>query len=244
VLAARDLRERIAICAARLLQASPGELSFVDGQIVVRNDPKRALPFEKAVTTIYSYAYSTALDVELPLQVTRTYRSENVKHTPDEWGRLRSYPSFPYSVHAAVVEVDITSACVKLLDYAAVHDCGIVVNPGLVEGQFKGAIAMGIGAALWEELLHDGHGRTITNRFKSYVLPRATDLPEFRIGHRCTPSPFHPLGVKGAGESGLGGAMASVANAVANALGERGSHLERLPCRPEILMPLLLGEPA
>jgi carbon-monoxide dehydrogenase large subunit len=244
VLAARDLRERIATCAATLLQASPGELSFVDGHIVVRNDPKRVLPFEKAVTTIYSYAYSTALDVELPLQVTHTYRSENVKHTPDEWGRLRSYPSFPYSVHASVVEVDTTSACVKLLDYAAVHDCGIVVNPGLVEGQFKGAIAMGIGAALWEELLHDGHGRTITNRFKSYVLPRATDLPEFRIGHRCTPSPFHPLGVKGAGESGLGGAMASVANAVANALGERGRHLERLPCRPEILMPLLLGEPA
>ena len=197
------------------------------------------MPFAKAVATIYTQAYSTALDVELPLQVTRSYRSENVRHTPDEWGRISSYPSFPYSVHAAVVEVDSTSGCVRLLDYAAVHDCGVVVNPGLVEGQFKGAVAMGIGAALWEELLHDDEGRTRTSRFKSYVLPRATDLPNFRVGHRCTPSPFHPLGIKGAGEFGLGGAMAVIANAVADALGDDGRHLERMPCKPEIVMALL-----
>ncbi len=239
VLAARDLRERIACCAATLLQAAVGELQFADGQIAIVGDPERALPFVKAVSTIYTHAYSTALDVELPLQVTRTYRSENVRHTPDEWGRISSYPSFSYSVHAAAVEVDSTSGCVRVLDYAAVHDCGVIVNPGLVEGQFKGAVTMGIGAALWEELLHDGQGRTKTNRFKSYVLPRATDLPNFRIGHRCTPSPFHPLGIKGAGESGLGGAMAVVANAVADALGDDGRRLDRIPCKPEIVMDLL-----
>ena len=178
----RNLRGNVAAGA-------PGELSFADGQIVVGGDPERSLPFEKAVATIYTQAYSTALDVELPLQVTRTYRSENVRHTPDEWGRIRSYPSFPYSVHAAVVEVDTTSGCVKLLDYAAVHDCGMVVNPGLVEGQFKGAVAMGIGAALWEELLHDDQGRTMTSRFKSYVLPRATDLPNFASGIAARQAP-------------------------------------------------------
>ena len=239
VLAARNLRDRIATCAATLLQAAPTALSFTDGQIVVGGDSDRSVPFKKAVATIYTQAYSTALDVELPLQVTRTYRSENVRHTPDEWGRIRSYPSFPYSVHAAVVEVDTTSGCVQLLDYAAVHDCGVVVNPGLVEGQFKGAVAMGIGAALWEELLHDDAGRTRTSRFKSYVLPRAADLPNFRVAHRCTPSPYHPLGIKGAGESGLGGAIAVIANAVANALGDDGRHLERIPCKPEVVIALL-----
>ncbi|WP_456749334.1 xanthine dehydrogenase family protein molybdopterin-binding subunit [Bradyrhizobium sp. USDA 4341] len=239
VLAARDLRDRVATCAAMLLQAERGQIDFADGKIVVIGDPDRALPFEKAVSTIYTQAYSTAIDVELPLQVTRTYRSENVRHTPDEWGRISSYPSFPYGVHAAVVEVDEATGCVTVLEYAAIHDCGLVVNPGLVEGQFKGAVAMGIGAALWEELLHDADGGTRTNRFKSYVLPRSTDLPNIRLGHRCTPSPFNPLGVKGAGESGFGGAMAVIVNAVADALGERGRELDRMPCKPDVIIDLL-----
>lgn len=242
VLAARDLRDRIATCAATLLQAQRDELDFEGGQIVVRGHADRALPFEKAVSTIYTFAYSTALDVELPLQVTRTYRSGNVRHTPDAWGRISSYPSFPYAVHGAAVEVDGATGCVSVLDYAAIHDCGVVVNPQLVEGQFRGAVAMGIGAALWEELLHDEGGATTTRRFKSYVLPRAPDLPNVRIGHRCTPSPLHPLGVKGAGESGFGGAMAVIANAVADALGETGRRLSRLPCKPETLLDLLPGD--
>jgi carbon-monoxide dehydrogenase large subunit len=242
VLAARELRERVATCAATLLQAERRELEFSGGQIVVSGNADRSLPFDKAVSAIFTQAYATAIDVELPLQVTRTYRSENVRHTPDEWGRISSYPSFPYAVHAAVVDIDSATGCVTLLDYAAIHDCGVVVNPALVEGQFKGAVAMGVGAALWEELLHDAEGKTTTKRFKSYVLPRATDLPNFRVGHRCTPSPFNPLGVKGAGESGFGGAMAVIANAVADALGDAGRRLDRLPCKPEVILDLLTRE--
>jgi len=239
VLAARDLRDRLAICAATLLQAEKSEVEFVNGEIAVREAPDRAVAFERVASTIYTQAYSTAADVELPLQVSRTYRSENVRHTPDQWGRISSYPSFPYALHAAVVGVDTVTGCVDVLEYTAIHDCGVIVNPALVEGQFKGAVAMGVGAALWEELLHDADGRTSTNRFKTYVLPRATDLPNFRIGHRCTPSPFNPLGVKGAGESGFSGAMAVIANAVADALGDEGQGLDRLPCKPEVVLDLL-----
>ena len=242
VLAARDLRDRVAICAATLLQTDRSQIEFADGKISVIGDTDRSLLFEKVASTIYTQAYSTAIDVELPLQVSRTYRSENVRHTPDEWGRISSYPSFPYGIHAVVVEVDVETGCVAVLDYAAIHDCGVVVNPGLVEGQFKGAVAMGIGAALWEELLHAADGKTVTNRLKSYVLPRSTDLPKFRIGHRCTPSPFNPLGVKGAGESGFGGAMAVIANAVADALGEQGRKLDRIPCKPDVIVELLARE--
>ena len=243
VLAARDLRNRIAACAATLLEADPGELDFADGSIGSAGGGGERVGFRKAVATIYAYGYSTALDVELPLTVSRTYRAKNVRHVPDEFGRISAYPSFPYSVHAALVELDAGTAQVRVLDYAAVHDCGVVVNPGLVEGQFKGAIAMGIGAALWEELLRNEAGVLRTARFKSYVLPRSMDLPRFRVGHRCTPSPFHPLGSKGAGESGFGGAMAVMANAVADALGERGAELERIPCRPDYLSRLLAKAP-
>ncbi|MDB5582707.1 MAG: xanthine dehydrogenase [Bradyrhizobium sp.] len=244
VIAARELRSRIETCAATLLQAKDEDFIFADGSIALCSDPDRSVAFTKAVSTIYTHAYSTAADVELPLQSTKTYRAKNVRHVPDEFGRISSYPSFPYSVHAAAVEVDSVSGQVRVLDYAGVHDCGIVVNPGLVEGQFKGAIAMGIGAALWEELLFDDAGATRTDRFKAYVLPRSTDLPRFRIGHRCTPSPFHPLGTKGAGESGFGGAMAVIANAVADALGTEGSSLQRLPCKPDRLIELIGQTPS
>jgi carbon-monoxide dehydrogenase large subunit len=239
VLAARDLLDRVGTCAATLLQAERNQIEFGNGRIFVGGDPGRSLPFEQVISTIYTQAYSTAIDVELPLQVARTYRSENVRHVPDEWGRISSYPSFPYAVHAAAVELDDATGCVTILDYAAVHDCGVIVNPGLVEGQFKGAVVMGIGAALWEELLYDAGGRTVTSRFKSYVLPRATDLPNIRIAHRCTPSPFNPLGVKGAGESGFSGAIAVIANAVADALGASGRDLVRIPCKPDVLIDLL-----
>ena len=132
---------------------------------------------------------------------------------------------------------------VTLLDYAAVHDCGIVVNPGLVEGQFKGAIVMGIGAALWEALRRDDKGALTTARFKSFLLPRAKDIPPLRIGHRVTPSPFHPLGLKGAAESGVGGAMAAVTNAVADALGAEGGRLWHVPSLPEHVLALAQGMP-
>jgi len=240
VLAARDVRERISTYVSELLGVGADQLQYVAGEIR-SGDGKKTIPFKQAVHTIYTQAYSAAASVELPLQTSKTYRASNVRHVPDEHGRISSYPSFPYSVHAAAVEVDAETGQVRVLDYAAIHDCGIVVNPGLVEGQFKGAIVMGIGAALWEELQFGQDGTLTTNRLKTYVLPRSKDIPPLKIGHRCTPSPFHPLGMKGAGESGFGGAIAAITNAVANALGESGRSLSRIPHRPERILALLGG---
>ena len=128
-----------------------------------------------------------------------------------------------------------------------VHDCRVVVNPALVEGQIRGAVAMGIGAAPSERMRMDNAGRTAADRFKAYLLPRATDLPPIRVGHLVTPSPFHPLGMKGAGESGVGGAMAATANAVADALGSAGAFLEAFPATPSRVLAALRrarGHPA
>jgi len=238
VLAAKDVRERISTYVSELLGVGINQLKYVAGEIR-SGDGGRAIPFKQAVHTIYTQAYSAAAAVELPLQASKTYRASNVRHVPDKHGRISSYPSFPYSVHAAAVEVDSETGQVRVLDYAAIHDCGIVVNPGLVEGQFKGAIVMGVGAALWEELQFGPNGALKTDRFKTYVLPRSRDIPPLRIGHRCTPSPFHPLGMKGAGESGFGGAIAAITNAVADALGENGRLLSRIPHRPERILALL-----
>lgn len=121
------------------------------------------------------------------------------------------------------------------------HDCGIMVNPALVSGQLRGAVVMGIGMALWEELLFAPDGTLRSDRLKTYLLPRTTDLPPIRLGHMQTPSPFHPLGMKGAGESGLGGALSAIFNAVGDALGPAGTGLDAVPATPERLVSILAG---
>jgi carbon-monoxide dehydrogenase large subunit len=242
--AAQDLRAKLASCAAVLLGTSTADLCFSDGHVLVAAQPSRRVRFDDVALAAYTQSFTVARDVALPLQSTRSYKAENVRHTPDDAGRISSYPSFPYSVHAAAVELDLETAEVRLLDYALVHDCGNVVNPALVEGQIRGAVAMGIGIALYEQLLFDADGRLRTDRLKTYLLPRALDLPPLRIGHRTTPSPFHPLGLKGAGESGVGGALAAVTNAVADALGSAGRGLRHIPATPSRLLPLAQGRPA
>ena len=220
-LAAVDLRAKLAACAANLLQARPEEITFADGE--ARASEGASVAIAALALGAHTHPFTVGDGVDLPLEATRSYRARNVRVTPDENGRIATYSSFPYSMHAAAVELDPGTGRVTVLDVAAVHDCGVMINPALVTGQLKGAIVMGLGAALWEELTHDDGGRLVSDRFKTYLLPRATELPAIRVGHMATPSPFHPLGLKGAGESGLGGALAAATNAVADALGRLGA---------------------
>ena len=228
VLAARDVRSKMLVCASEVLRADAIAIVFERGAARVIGNEDRSLPFARLARAIYTQSYSTARNVDLPLQAIRSYRAENLDLSPDENGRINWYPSFSYSVHAAAVEVDRETGHVRVLDYAGVHDCGTVVNPALVEGQFRGAVVMGIGAALWEEIQLTDTGQLRSDRFKTYLMPRANEVPNIRIGHRVTPSPFHPLGLKGAGESGVGGAMAAIVNAVADAT---GAPVSRVPIR-------------
>ena len=231
VMAARDVAAKLAHCGAAMLGVQAAEIIFKDGALHGAADGC-SVPFTVVALAAYAQSFTLGKAVELPLQATHSYKAQNVSHVPDAHGRISAYPSFPYSVHAAAVELCHATGIAHVLDYAVVHDCGAVVNPALVEGQLRGAVAMGIGAALWERLAMDGAGRTITDRFKTYLLPRATDLPAIRVGHLVTPSPFHPLGMKGAGESGVGGGFAATANAVCDALGPAAMFLEAFPATP------------
>jgi carbon-monoxide dehydrogenase large subunit len=140
------------------------------------------------------------------------------------------------------VELDTATGHVRILDIAAFHDCGVMINPALVTGQLKGAIAMGVGTALWEELTYTSSGQLQSDRFKTYLMPRSTDLPPIRIGHMSTPSPFNPLGLKGAGESGVAGALAATINAVADALGRSAGNITTVPATAPRLMELLVPD--
>ena len=140
--------------------------------------------------------------------------------------------SFPNGCHVTEVEIDPETGAVTVVGYAAVDDVGRIVHETIVEGQVHGGIAQGLGQVLGEQMVHDEHGQLLTASFMDYALPRAADLPALRVGHHAVPCTTNPLGVKGAGESGVAGALPSAVNAVLNALASRGITDLDLPMSP------------
>jgi carbon-monoxide dehydrogenase large subunit len=132
-------------------------------------------------------------------------------------------------VHVSVLDIDAETGRIALLRHAVVDDCGTMINPLAVAGQMHGAIAMGIGGALFEELRYDTAGRLLGTGFKTYLTPRASDVPHIELAHQVTPSPFTIHGEKGAGEAGVGGSIAAILNAANDALAPLGVTLRSLP---------------
>jgi len=233
----------MAVAATVLLEMETAtEMVFTDGWISAATDAERRLPFAEVARTVFTQAIAIPAISEPQLESTRTYPPTNLLHIPDEAGRVSPYPTYPNSAHISVIEVDADTGVVKVLSYAGVDDCGTVVNPTLVEGQFLGAIAMGIGGALWEDLSYGRDGRPRTETFKQYLLPRAPDLPHIAIGSQVTPSPFTLLGTKGAGEGGVAGAVASLTNAVNDALRPLEVTVRKMPLSgPTILAAIRAG---
>ncbi|MEX0850713.1 MAG: xanthine dehydrogenase family protein molybdopterin-binding subunit [Gaiellaceae bacterium] len=157
-------------------------------------------------------------DMEPGLQATAYFAAPNL-HPPDDQDRVASSAAHGFVVDVAVVEVDRETGQVRVLDYVSVHDAGRLLNPLLAEGQVRGGLAHGVGAALFERVVYDEEGNLLTSSFMDYLCPTAADLPRPRIGHRETPSPFTPLGAKGLGEGTTMSAPAALANAVADAIG-------------------------
>ncbi len=140
--------------------------------------------------------------------------------------------SFPNGCHVTEVEIDPETGAVAVVGYAAVDDVGRIVHETIVEGQIHGGIAQGLGQVLGEHVVYDEHGQLLTASFMDYMLPRADDLPALRVGHHGVPCTTNPLGVKGAGESGVAGALPSAVNAVLDALASRGVRELDLPMSP------------
>ena len=149
--------------------------------------------------------------------------------------------SHPYATHACMVEIDPGSGAVEILRYVVAEDCGVIINPMIVEGQVVGGVAQGIGAALYEEIVYGPDGQLLSGSFMDYLLPTASEVPQVEISHMVTPSTVHELGTKGIGEGGTIGATAAVANAIADALSSPGGHLPFTPQR--VLSLLQAGRP-
>jgi carbon-monoxide dehydrogenase large subunit len=140
----------------------------------------------------------------------------------------------PQAMHLAVVVIDPETGLVKLRDFYGADDCGVIVNPMIVEGQIHGGMAQGIGQALMEKIVYDRESaQLLTSSFMDYAMPRASDLPSFHTGFIETPAPSNPLGVKGGSESGAIGAPAAIGNAVIDALWHLGVRDITLPITAE-----------
>jgi 2-furoyl-CoA dehydrogenase large subunit len=164
------------------------------------------------------------------LHATAYYAAPNLA-APGDDDRVASSAAHGFIVDIAVVEVDRDTGQVRILDYVTVHDAGVLLNPLLADGQVRGGFAHGLGAALLERHEHDEDGNLLTASFVDYLCATAPEIPNVRIGHRSSPSPFTPLGAKGIGEGNTMSAPAAIANAVADALGRDDVELPLTPAR-------------
>lgn len=145
------------------------------------------------------------------------------------------------SAHAVVVAVDPQTGGVEILDYVVVEDAGVLVNPMIVDGQIHGGTAQGIGSALYEEMPFDAQGQPLASTLADYLLPGCPEVPNIRVLHMETPSPYTEFGQKGVGEGGAIGPAAAIANAINDALASRDVELCELPMTPRRILAALRG---
>jgi aerobic carbon-monoxide dehydrogenase large subunit len=208
----QEARRKLSRIAAHLLHCSEGELIFQGGHIGNRRNPEQTMTFAEVAAAAYDAALLPA-GVEAGLEFTGAY----------------TLPENPYAfgAHVAVVEVDRDSGDVRILRYVAVHDCGRIINPKLVEGQMYGGIAQGFGQALAEGVVYTPEGQPLTGTLLDYAVPKASEIPALLLETMETPSPTNPLGVKGIGELPTVATPVALANAVMDALSSLGvRHLD------------------
>ncbi len=215
---AQRLRQKVTEIAAHLLEAAPEDIDVVDGIASVRGTPTHSRTVAEIAHAAYLEPGSLPPGMEPGLEVLHRYTSDQLF-------------VFSNACHLCTVEIDPHTGVVTLLRYIVSEDCGVMINPSIVEGQIAGGAVQGIGGALLEDFVYDEHGNPLTSTFMDYLLPTATDVPEIEFGHIETPAST-PGHYKGVGEGGAIGAPAAVANAVNDALSLVGAHVAVAPFTP------------
>ena len=202
--------------AAHFLEAAEADIEFAGGRFTIAGTDRSIGILELA---------ERLRDREMP---------EGVPSSLDVDHATKEIPStFPNGCHVAEVEIDPETGVVKIVRYSGVNDFGTIVNPMIVAGQLHGGVAQGIGQALMEEINYDSSGQPITGSFMDYALPRAEDIPPIAVGDHPSPAKSNPLGTKGCGEAGCAGSLATIVNAVLDALSDYGIKQIDMPLTPE-----------
>jgi carbon-monoxide dehydrogenase large subunit len=201
--------------AAHVMEASENDVEFKDGTFSVKGTDKKMAFGEVALAAYVAHKFPTS-EVEPGLK-------EGAFHDPTNF-------TFPAGCHICELEVDSDTGVVEVVDWVAVDDFGNIINPMIVEGQVHGGIAQGVGQALTEGVIYDNEsGQLLTGSYMDYCMPRADNLPSFRLDFTKTECPSNPLGIKGCGEAGAIAAPAALMNALTNALGVKDVPMPATP---------------
>ncbi|WP_405889368.1 aerobic carbon-monoxide dehydrogenase large subunit [Streptomyces sp. NBC_00133] len=224
----RKVRERAKIVASAMLEVNPDDLEWEKGRWFVTGDPDQG----KTMAEIALAAHS---NLELPEGVEGQLDATCVYNPPNL--------TFPFGAYICVTDVDADTGQVKVRRFIAVDDCGNRINPMIVEGQVHGGLADGLGMALMQVIAFDEDGNCLGGSFMDYLLPTSVECPSWELGETVTPSPHHPIGAKGVGESATVGSPAAVVNAVVDALKPLGVRHVDMPLTPAAVWRAAQGRP-
>ena len=221
-MAARKIKAKARKIAAHLLEVGEEDLEWSVDKWQVKGSPDQA----KTIQEIAFAAYTNhPVGMEAGLEATDYYDPPNL--------------TFPFGSYICVVDIDTGTGEVHVRRFVAVDDCGNIINPLVVEGQIEGGLTMGLAPAMFEEIVYDENGQNLSGTFADYLLPTAVETPRWELGKTITPSPHHPLGAKGVGESPTVGAPPAIANAVVDALAHLGVKHIDIPITPAKVWKLL-----
>ncbi len=226
LLAARAVATKAKKLASHVLEAAEHDLEITDGEVRVVGAPQLSIKLAELSRILKGApGYGYPPDVDPGLEANVNWRTDAL--------------AYANTCHVAEVEVDIETGGVRLINYVAMQDSGVLINPMLVDGQVQGGVAHGIGNALLEWMGYDTAGQPVTTTFADYLLPTAMEIPRMTTLYKQTPSPLNPLGAKGVGEVGTIPAAAAVISAIENALEPFGVRIAQTPVMPHKLVELI-----
>jgi len=221
-MASRKIRDKAKKIAAHLLEASEDDLVWERGKFYVKGSPDRFKTMQEIAFAAYT---NHPPGMEAGLEAVNYYDPPNL--------------TYPFGSYICVVDIDRGTGEVKVRRFVAVDDCGTRINPMIVEGQIHGGLTMGFAPALLESINYDENGNIANPNFMDYLLPTAVETPRWELGETVTPSPHHPIGAKGVGESATVGAPAAIVNAVVDALWHLGVKNIDIPMTPQKIWTVL-----
>ena len=215
-MACRKIKDKAQKIAAHLLEAAEEDLEWEVGKFSVKGVPDKSVTIQDIAFAAYT---NHPQGLEAGLEATHYYDPPNM--------------TYPFGSYIAVVDIDSDTGVVKVRRFVAVDDCGNIINPMIVEGQIHGGLTQGLAPALFEEISYDDEGNITGGSFMEYLVPTAVETPHWETAKTVTPSPHHPLGAKGVGESPTVGAPPAIVNAVVDALSHLGVRHLDIPMTPE-----------
>ncbi len=225
-LVARKVRDKAQIIASGMLEASIADIEYDAGTFRVKGDPEQSVTIQDVAMRAHG-AGDLPEGLEGGLEAQICYNPSNL--------------TYPFGAYICVVDVDPGTAVVKVRRFIAVDDCGTQINPMIIEGQVHGGLADGVGMALMEMISFDDEGNCLAGSLMDYLIPTSMEVPDWETGHTVTPSPHHPIGAKGIGESATVGSPPAIVNAVVDALKPYGIRHADMPLTPSRVWEAMQG---